>query len=232
MSNSQLKRVNYSIYLDPVNSNSDRYAVGVMQNWAKERKEMMSDPSAGVALHYSLHMHKNIYLAGMFLYLLSPALSNGLAGSLTDESLNMETLKQKLENCGLALPSSESASPALDTHALIDELKAAVNMKSLMDEIQQIKAGLIESNTETAAVQDGLSESDIATLQQNLAAEVKAHSQHREIAELKALLKTQNQLIKSLSNGQPLPEVEKPEPELDLSEQIANIQKVKKKGIF
>ncbi len=69
-------------------------------------------------------------------------------------------------------------------------------------------------------------------MQQNLAAEIKAHSQRREIAELKALLKTQNQLIKSLSNGQPLPEIEKSEPELDLSEQIASIQKVKKKGIF
>jgi len=232
MSSNQLKRVNYSIYLDPVNSNADRYAVGVMQGWAKDRKEMMSDPSAGVALHYSLHMHKNIYLAGMFLYLLSPALSNALAGSLTEERIKIDTLEQQLENCGLALPSTKSSLPAFDTHALIDELKAAVNMKPLMDEIQQLKAGLIESNTETAAVQNGLSESDIATLQQNLAAEIKAHSQHREIAELKALLKTQNQLIKSLSNGQPLPEIEKSEPELDLSEQIASIQKVKKKGIF
>ncbi|PSW03548.1 hypothetical protein [Photobacterium lipolyticum] len=274
MSNSQLKRVNYSIYLDPVNSNSDRYAVGVMQNWAKERREMMSDPSAGVALHYSLHMHKNIYLSGMFLYLLSPAMSNGLAGSLSEDNIKMETLKQQLENCGLALPSSESASPAIDMHALISEMKAAVDMQPLLSEIQQLKAELadlkatepavpavdtealvgelraesdispliaeiqqlkkelLESKDVAAESQNALSESDLATLQHNLSAEMKAHSQHREIAELKALLKAQNKLIKALSNGQPLPEIEDPEPEMNLSQQIASIQKVKKKGIF
>ncbi|MGF1757505.1 hypothetical protein L4D76_06075 [Photobacterium sagamiensis] len=274
MSNSQLKRVNYSIYLDPVNSNTDRYAVGVMQNWAKERKDMMSDPSASVALHYSLHMHKNIYLSGMFLYLLSPVISNGLAGSLSEDNIKMETLKQQLENCGLALPSSASSSPAIDTHALISELKAAVDMKPLMAEIQQLKAELVElkatepsasiidtdalvdelkvandisplmaeiqqlktelleSKDVAAKSQNAMSESDLSTLQSNLSAEMKTHSQHREIAELKALLKAQNKLIKALSNGQPLPEMEEPEPEMDLSQQIASIQKVKKKGIF
>ncbi len=32
---SKLKRVNYSIYLNPVNSLSDRYAVGIMQKWGE-----------------------------------------------------------------------------------------------------------------------------------------------------------------------------------------------------
>ncbi|MCW8330676.1 hypothetical protein MD588_17945 [Photobacterium sp. SDRW27] len=333
MSSSQLKRVNYSIYLNPVNSLSDRYAVGIMQKWVNERKDMLDNPDAGLDLHNSLHMHKNIYLSGMFLHLLSPALSAGLATSLGDDSIKMATLKQHFDACGLAIPMASGQAPDISRQD-IDAIKAAVDMTPLFNEIQSlrddlrqasednlrhvsqssqrenelllsqqktqqelaetrqtlvnlctesserenellqrqqnIQQELVETRQTLISLCSELAESvsanavqpaevtasegttpevtapevtepssepvipDMTELQQTLTEEIRANNHKREIAELKALIKAQSQLIKNLSltsaadstGSTPVEEVP------DLTTTIANMQKVKKKGLW
>lgn len=331
---SQLKRVNYSIYLNPVNSLSDRYAVGVMQKWVNERKSMLDNPDAGMDLHNSLHMHKNIYLSGMFLHLLSPALSAGLSTCLGDDTIKMATLKQQLDACGLVVPMA-SGQPSDISRQDIEAIKSAVNMTPLFTEIQSLRddlryaseenlrhvtesaerekelllsqqktqqeltetrqalmtlssessereQALLQNQQETQqelaetrqtlvnlctelaesvssieipsaaatptapeapvvpempVVTEPSSEAalpDFSELQETLTDEIRATNHKREIAELKALIKAQSELIKKLSvaplAGAP---AEKPaEEEQDLTETIANMQKVKKKGLW
>ncbi|MGF1714999.1 hypothetical protein L4D08_08835 [Photobacterium chitinilyticum] len=342
---SKLKRVNYSIYLNPVNSLSDRYAVGIMQKWVNERKDMLDNPDDGLNLHNSLHMHKNIYLSGMFLHLLSPTLSAGLASSLGDDSIKMATLKQHFDACGLMIPMAPASESAISRQDL-DGLRAAVDMSPLLNEIQFLRSELQQANeshqqvskdhqrhfaqsserenallqcqqktqqelaetrqtlvtlcTESSeresallqtqqqtqqelietrqtlmslcselaesvsanAVQpaevtapdviadeaiaseikasedvapDGESVTpDMTELQQALTEEIRANSQKREIAELKALIKAQSQLIKTMSLTASADSVkEQPgDDEADLTTTIANMQKVKKKGLW
>ncbi|WP_299019623.1 hypothetical protein [uncultured Photobacterium sp.] len=356
---SQLKRVNYSIYLNPVNSLSDRYAVAIMQKWVNERKDMLDNPEAGMDLHNSLHMHKNIYLSGMFLHLLSPALAAGLSSCLGDDTIKMATLKQHLDACGLVVPMAPGHAPEISRQD-IDAIKAAVDMTPLFNEIQSLRDELRQTNedhlrhasqsaereqelllnqqktqqelaetrqilesqgtespeheqalllsqqktlqevTETRQILESqgaessereqalllnqqktqqeldetrqtlvnlcteLAESvssigsvppaapavpeapavtepasdvempDFSELQQSLTDEIRATNQKREIAELKALIKAQSELIKKLSvapvAGAPAEKAEEEQP--DLTETIANMQKVKKKGLW
>ncbi|MGF1691440.1 hypothetical protein [Photobacterium kagoshimensis] len=133
---SQLKRVNYSIYLDLVKSQSDRFAVGVMQKWVDERKQLVENPSDAAALHSSLHMHKTIYLAGMYMYLLSPALSQGLVDNLGKDTVDIPTLRRQLEICGFQLDTAAST----DISGMLDQIKGAVDFSSVnqgLAELQQ-----------------------------------------------------------------------------------------------
>ncbi|MCG7584068.1 hypothetical protein [Photobacterium sp. OFAV2-7] len=314
---SKLKRVNYSIYLNPVNSLSDRYAVGIMQKWVNERKDMLDNPDDGLNLHNSLHMHKNIYLSGMFLHLLSPTLSAGLANSLGDDSIKMATLKQQLDACGLVVPMAPTQESGISREDL-DSLRAAVDMTPLLGEIQSLRGELQQAsehqrqaseahqhqllqaaereqallqgqqNTqqelvetrqtlmslcselaesvaaniasadeifapepvapdpaaseavapaavdpEVATPNDAVVTADFSELQQALTEEIRANNHKREIAELKALIKAQSQLIKTLSlNGTAEQAKAQPEEEADLTTTIASMQKVKKKGLW
>lgn len=309
---SKLKRVNYSIYLNPVNSLSDRYAVGIMQKWVNERKDMLDNPDDGLNLHNSLHMHKNIYLSGMFLHLLSPTLSAGLANSLGDDSIKMATLKQQFDACGLVIPMAPAQEPGISREDL-DSLRAAVDMTPLLGEIQSLRGELQQASeyqrqaseahqhqllqaaereqallqgqqntqqelvetrqtlmslcselaesvaantapadeavaTEPAASEaatpaaadpevttpdDAVVTADFSELQQALTEEIRANNHKREIAELKALIKAQSQLIKTLSlTGEPDQAKAQPEEEADLTTTIASMQKVKKKGLW
>ncbi len=70
-------------------------------------------------------------------------------------------------------------------------------------------------------------------LQQALTEEIRANSQKREIAELKALIKAQSQLIKTMSLTSVTDSAkEQPDDEADLTTTIASMQKVKKKGLW
>lgn len=261
MSN-QLKRVNYSIFLDPVKSQSDRYAVGVLRQWVQERKELAINPTSGMELHRNLHMHKNIYLSGMYLYLLSPALCDLLATSLGDETVNIEMLKNQLRNCGLKLDSEQHA-PMVDTDTLTaikeasdntpvmaelqslkEQLADAFSIKEeesgqqasdvLLDELRQLRDD-IAAQPKPVVAETGNLAGEIDALKQQLASEIRQLSMQREIAELKAMLTAQSSLIRNLSAGKVMPaESETPQEEAGevLNQKMASVQKLKKKGIF
>lgn len=224
MSN-KLKRVNYSIFLDIVNSPAERYAAGVMKEWVEQRRHLVDNPADAGALHESLHMHKSIYLAGMYLYMLSPSLAKSLADNLGESSINMEVISQQLRKNGLfpvteqaSVPASVPQGNAVDS----DQLEAMVNAMAAASE--QMK--------QQQAEQAAQLEASMQAMAQNLA-------QQQQINELKSLLNQQNAMLTRLAaqgvtttapattdaqNDQDDPQV--------LSDKIASIQKVKSKGLF
>lgn len=293
----QLKRVNCSLFLDPVNSDADRYAVGIMQRWVEERRQLVETPSAGKELHHNLHRHKDIYLSGLFLHLLSPALTSQLSATLSENTIHMETLAQKLKMCGLVLPNPEAdaaSAQALQAQQhqqemLREELarfqqsmasqlsglqqtlttSIAASMDASMEAIEASAAAVAQSGAQSVepddqgealaatlaafkadlgnelgqALRGGLTaditEAVVSPLIRELQAQHQAHSQSQaaEIADLKALISAQSQMIRALQHSGVKASVTAepaavPASEPNLSEQIASIRKVKKKGLF
>ncbi|MGF1726647.1 hypothetical protein [Photobacterium nomapromontoriensis] len=238
----QLKRVNCSLFLDPVNSEADRYAVSIMQRWVEERRLLVETPSAGKELHHNLHRHKDIYLSGLFLHLLSPALTSQLSGVLSEQNVHMETLAQKLKMCGLVLPEQAAIATTESPTGLSDELaRFQQSLSTQLDSLHHAVAKPADDNGSVAeSVQTELADFKTALkaeLVTQLASEMKAHSQAAEIAELKALISAQSQMIRALQHSgvtatSSADSVAEQEAGPNLSEQIASIRKVKKKGLF
>ena len=66
---SQLKRMTFSIFMDPGALESDRYAAGILQSWYQRARKIQDDVEE---FDFSKsRFHKDIYLSGMFLYVLS-----------------------------------------------------------------------------------------------------------------------------------------------------------------
>lgn len=240
----QLKRVNCSLFLDPVNSEADRYAVSIMQRWVEERRLLVETPSAGKELHHNLHRHKDIYLSGLFLHILSPALTSQLSAVLSEQSIHMDTLAKKLKMCGLVLPGQATTAVAAESQTgLSDELaRFQQSVSTQLDSLHSAVTKPADDNGAAAAnVQEGLAEFKAelkAELVAQLASEMKAQSQAAEIAELKALITAQSQMIRALQHNGGVKAGASAEPAAEqdsgpnLSEQIASIRKVKKKGLF
>ncbi|MEZ6960454.1 MULTISPECIES: hypothetical protein [unclassified Aeromonas] len=135
---SQLKRMTFSIYMDPGALESDRYAVGVLQNWY-QRARKIQDGSEEFDFSKS-RFHKDIYLSGMFMYVLAPNLCKAIANALGPEQVSMTTLRHAFASCGFSLGAEDT--PSSDT--LIDEIVARLvprleqgDNRALADEIVQ-----------------------------------------------------------------------------------------------
>ncbi|KXI22991.1 GumC domain-containing protein [Photobacterium sanguinicancri] len=187
---SQLKRVNYSIYLDLVKSQSDRFAVGVMQKWVDERKQLVENPSDAAALHSSLHMHKTIYLAGMYMYLLSPVLSQGLVDNLGKDTVDIPTLRRQLEICGFQLDGAESS----DISGMLEQLQGAVDLSSVNQGLAQLQQSVTQlgqaqredrenqASSEECTAETDLSEASLMAVTQAMQAQFRPlHSQLMEV---------------------------------------------------
>ncbi len=187
---SQLKRVNYSIYLDLVKSQSDRFAVGVMQKWVDERKQLVENPSDAAALHSSLHMHKTIYLAGMYMYLLSPVLSQGLVDNLGKDTVDIPTLRRQLEICGFQLDGAESS----DISGVLEQLQGAVDLSSVNQGLAQLQQSVTQlgqaqredrenqASSEEYTAETDLSEASLMAVTQAMQAQFRPlHSQLMEV---------------------------------------------------
>ncbi|WP_421199779.1 hypothetical protein [Aeromonas enteropelogenes] len=113
---SQLKRMTFSIYMDPGALESDRYAVGVLQNWY-QRARKIQDGSEAFDFSKS-RFHKDIYLSGMFMYVLSPNLCKVIANALGPEQVSITTLRHAFASCGF----SQGPDASLTPDTLIDEI--------------------------------------------------------------------------------------------------------------
>ncbi len=94
----RFKKVALAIYLDPHQSVSDRYTYDILMDWSNKRKEYAADPSATIELHQLVHIHKDIYLSGLFLHTLKPELAKSLALSLAMDSINNSVLQKVLKS--------------------------------------------------------------------------------------------------------------------------------------
>lgn len=136
---SQLKRMTFSIFMDPGALESDRYATGILQSWYQRARKIQDDVEE---FDFSRsRFHKDIYLSGMFMYVLAPSLCKAVANAFGPEQVNLATLRHVFASCGFDL--GEGRAPALpDT--LIDEIVARLapqlgqgDNRGLADEIVQ-----------------------------------------------------------------------------------------------
>ncbi len=278
---SQLKRMTFSIYMDPGALESDRYAVGVLQNWY-QRARKIQDGTEEFDFSKS-RFHKDIYLSGMFMYVLAPNLCKAIANALGPEQVSMTTLRHAFASCGFNLGDGSAAglpatdamidqivarlAPQLghsDTSALVDEIVQRLGQQSsipaqdnLVDEIvsrlgKQPPTGLWDElrqglpapldhdllaeaiagklpATATATATATAAEQDLLPLQSSI------QQLSRQLEEQSRLIRDQHRLIQRLASApvrqgaagteaDPLIE--------DLSSQVANMKKVKAKGIF
>ncbi|MCS3455509.1 hypothetical protein M2366_001576 [Aeromonas sp. BIGb0405] len=136
---SQLKRMTFSIYMDPGALESDRYAVGVLQNWY-QRARKIQDGAEEFDFSKS-RFHKDIYLSGMFMYVLAPNLCKAVANALGPEQVSLMTLRHAFASCGFTLGEGSEASPSA-ADAMVDQIVARLgprlgqgNSGALVDEI-------------------------------------------------------------------------------------------------
>ncbi|WP_241658110.1 hypothetical protein [Aeromonas sobria] len=253
MMSSQLKRMTFSIYMDPGALESDRYAVGVLQNWY-QRARKIQDSSEEFDFSRS-RFHKDIYLSGMFMYVLAPNLCKAIANALGPEQVSMTTLRHAFASCGFNLGEvAGDAQPAAD--AMIDEIVARLapqlgqrDTTSLVDEIvsrlgeqqpaemwDELRQGLpaaLDHDQLAEAIAGKLpltgAEQDLAPL----ASSIQLLS--RQLEEQSRLIREQHRLIQRLASAPARQNAVGTEAEPlieDLSSQVANMKKVKAKGIF
>ncbi|MEG0006716.1 MAG: hypothetical protein RR721_15790 [Aeromonas sp.] len=270
---SQLKRMTFSIYMDPGALESDRYAAGVLQSWY-QRARKIQDGVEEFDFSKS-RFHKDIYLSGMFMYVLAPSLCKAVANAFGPEQVSLATLRHAFASCGFDLGQGSDA-PAL-TDAMIDQIAARLGPQlgtgntaemmealvqrlgqpqtmtdpdqlvdeivsrlgeqqptELWDELRQGLPGAVDHDQLADAIAGKLpamgAETSLAPLQSSLAL------LSRQLEEQSKLIREQHRLIQRLasqpgrqaggneSGAEPLIE--------DLSSQVANMKKVKAKGIF
>ncbi|WP_236661855.1 hypothetical protein [Aeromonas jandaei] len=269
---SQLKRMSFSIYMDPGALESDRYAVGVLQNWY-QRARKIQDGSEEFDFSKS-RFHKDIYLSGMFMYVLAPNLCKAIANALGPEQVSMTTLRHAFASCGFHLGGEGNERPATD--AMVEEIVARLAPRleqadngSLADEIvsrlgqqggapssdqlveeivsrlgeqqptelwDELRQGLptpLDHDQLAEAIAGKLpsttGEQDLTPLQSSI------QLLSRQLEEQSRLIREQHRLIQRLASApvrQGSDGVEAEPIVEDLSAQVANIKRVKAKGIF
>ncbi|MEX3074157.1 hypothetical protein AB3Y13_20605 [Vibrio alginolyticus] len=199
MSN-RFKKVSLSLYLDPRQSSSDRIAYSTLADWAKKRQQYAADPSAAVDLHNIVHVHKDIYLSGLFLHLLKPELATSLASSLSTDSIKEQVLIDVMSSHQIS--GSQGGGEAIEQSQLLEAISQQVQtalrgelaeqFKSSRDEIDsaanELKAQLSSELTEQ--VQTSRRQIDSATN------ELKSQIERME-AERVRQLEQQNELVAS-----------------------------------
>ena len=121
MSKSAAKKLNLALYLNPETSEADRYAVGALQQWydkAKRSHNSNQDLEMVVRL-----FHRDIYLAGLYLHLLSPRLCKGIGSALDHHNINLVTLHKLLQASGLELHSAATEQPSAFSETQLGQLQ-------------------------------------------------------------------------------------------------------------
>ncbi|MFB2854083.1 hypothetical protein [Aeromonas allosaccharophila] len=253
MMSSQLKRMTFSIYMDPGALESDRYAVGVLQNWY-QRARKIQDGTEEFDFSKS-RFHKDIYLSGMFMYVLAPNLCKAIANALGPEQVSMTTLRHAFASCGFNLGEvAGEAQPATDvmideivarlapqlgqsdTTSLVDEIVSRLGEQQpaeMWDELRQGMPAALDHDQLAEAIAGKLpsagAEQDLAPL----ASSIQLLS--RQLEEQSRLIREQHRLIQRLASAPARQSAVGTEAEPlieDLSSQVANMKKVKAKGIF
>ena len=229
---SQLKRMTFSIYMDPGALESDRYAVGVLQNWY-QRARKIQDGTEEFDFSKS-RFHKDIYLSGMFMYVLAPNLCKAIANALGPEQVSMTTLRHAFASCGFNLGEvAGDAQPA--ANVMIDEIVARLapqlgqnDTTSLVDEIVS-RLGEQQPAEMWDELRQGLPAAlDHDQLAEAIAGKLPSAGAEQDLAPLANSI----QLLASAPARQSAVGTEAEPLIEDLSSQVANMKKVKAKGIF
>lgn len=94
MRKGQIRRVNLSLHLTPEQSHADLRAMQQLQQWHQSVNQSASVDDSNMEIRA---FHRDVYLAGLQLFLMDPALCHHVAESLGRENLTLETLLSELQ---------------------------------------------------------------------------------------------------------------------------------------
>lgn len=234
MSNGQPKKLNLALYLDPVTSDADRAAMDALQQWYEDAKlshgeQQDADMSSVVRL-----FHRDIYLAGLRLYLINPTFCRQIANALAQQQYSVEMLVQQGRACGL-LPLEASNGPDDSSFSEI-QLEQLERLLSLS--YAEPRAGAA-SDPESSARPRSVDEVTNTELGRQLAEQgEQLNALMAELQRVRALAEQQATQLKQLKGGGRATESaasDTSSDELsvaDMAPQIAQMQKIRKKGVF
>ena len=129
MRNGPIRRVNLSLHLTPEQSHADLRAMQQLQQWHQAVGQSASVDDSNMTIRA---FHRDVYLAGLKLFLLDPALCHHVAESLGRENLTLEALLGELQPQVQAQPQPDDASvPLAELQKIRDEIAA---LRPLMEQ--------------------------------------------------------------------------------------------------
>lgn len=224
MSSGQTKRVNLTLHLNPGDSLADLRTVRQLQQWYDSLKP--ADGKRDDATMEIRRFHRNNYLAGLQLQLLSPKLCQHIAESMGREALTLAELVGELIRCELLPEGTPTGTPARDEFSKQQLAQLEQMLRTTLPELIPEPSVAPAHSSESAA---------------DCAGEKEELSRLRaEIERMNTLLEQQNlQLSQLRLSDKVAPAVESTRnnqaEETDLSEISAATEKMKKirqKGIF
>lgn len=216
MSNRRIRRVDLSLHLSPEQTRADLRAMLELKKWHQALSQAGSNP--GDVSMEMRRFHRNVYLAGLQLQLMSPPLCSHIAESLGRDALTLDELCGELASAGLLPVATAPSTPPVPE-------QPATGGDFSKQQLRQMRA-LMSDALQRQATPDDASRQALNDLQS-------------EVTKLKVLLEQQNLLLQQLRTSGRAVEPESTKKgqveALDVSALNAPTEKMKeirKKGIF
>ncbi|MBF4167755.1 hypothetical protein ISU94_19205 [Enterobacter hormaechei] len=127
MRKGQIRRVNLSLHLTPEQSHADLRAMQQLQQWHQSVGQYASVDDSNMEIRA---FHRDVYLAGLRLFLMDPALCHHVAESLGRENLTLEGLLAELKP---EAPSDEPSAQLAELQKIREEVAA---LKPMLEQHQ------------------------------------------------------------------------------------------------
>ncbi|MFP2422674.1 hypothetical protein ACLEUK_05645 [Pseudescherichia vulneris] len=157
MRNGQIRRVNLSLHLTPEQSRADLRAMQHLQQWHQSLESSAGIDDTNMAIRA---FHRDVYLAGLQLHLMDPAVCHHVAESLGRESLSLPALLSELQPQSAPQPPQDTSAEQLAELQKIREEVAA--LKPLMEQqklaLQQLRMATKNASVSTPERSNGQEE--------------------------------------------------------------------------
>lgn len=237
MSNGGARKLNLTLYVNPETSEADRRAVAVLQQWYRQAKQSHSE-RADLDMLVRL-FHRDIYMAGLFLYQLSPRLCRSLALANEEPEARIDSLLQQLEICGLW--QAEATAPAASADAQVSAQLEALQQWLQRTLQEQSEAPAAPASVDSSALPEALQQ-QWQQQQQQMAQMQEQMQQLRQLAEAQSLQLQRLRAAPAASgrageaSGSPSPAASQSGPQTatlsDVAPDPERLRRIKQKGLF
>lgn len=138
----RLQKMKFTLYLDPQGNRADHYASNVLRKWADDLSAISQEEKSEMEMLYAADVHKQIYMGGLFLHLLSPTASKQLSNLVIDGQVNSENLIKSL-SIGNVAPEGDLESIRIKPSSQTTELN------EIMEGVSSIKSSLRDLDTQS-----------------------------------------------------------------------------------
>jgi len=149
MRKGQIRRVNLSLYLTPEQSRADFRAMQQLEQWHRSLNHTDDIDDANMEIR---SFHRSIYLAGLQLHQMEPALCRHIAESVGREHLTLTTLMQELVEQKLLPLQLPAPQPETSGEQLDKILQEVAVLKTLLEQqklaMQQLRLTTKPSNNQ------------------------------------------------------------------------------------